>query len=42
MMNLARNAEPHDYGQPPEMSSETTSQRAYRYMNKLSRAVSER
>ena len=32
MMNLARNAEPQDYAeQPPSMSSETTSKRAYRY-----------
>ena len=31
-MNLARNAEPQDYAeQPPSMSSETTSKRAYRY-----------
>ena len=30
MMNLARNAEQFDYGQPPEMTSETTSKRAYR------------
>ena len=29
-MNLARNAEPFDYGAPPEMASETTSKRAYR------------
>ena len=33
MMNLARNAEPQDYAeQPPSMSSETTSKRAYRYV----------
>ena len=30
MMNLARNAEQFDYEQPPEMTSETTSKRAYR------------